>query len=77
MVCVHGLTRNGRDFDHLARVLAAERRVICPDIVGRGLSDPLTKPEDYALPTYIAHMAQLLARSGSPRSTGSAPRWAG
>jgi pimeloyl-ACP methyl ester carboxylesterase len=62
VVCVHGLTRNGRDFDHLARVLAAERRVICPDIVGRGLSDPLTRPDDYALPTYIAHMAQLLAQ---------------
>jgi pimeloyl-ACP methyl ester carboxylesterase len=64
VVCVHGLTRNGRDFDHLARVLARERRVICPDIAGRGLSDPLTNPGDYALPTYIAHMAQLLSRLG-------------
>jgi pimeloyl-ACP methyl ester carboxylesterase len=64
MVCVHGLTRNGRDFDHLARVLAADRRVICPDIVGRGLSDPLSDPEHYALPTYVAHMVQLLARLG-------------
>ena len=64
VVCVHGLTRNGRDFDHLARVLAAERRVICPDVVGRGLSDPLTNPGDYALPTYVAHMAQLLSRLG-------------
>jgi pimeloyl-ACP methyl ester carboxylesterase len=64
VVCVHGLTRNGRDFDHLARVLAADRRVICPDVVGRGLSDPLTNPEDYALPTYIGHMAQLLHKLG-------------
>ncbi len=64
VVCVHGLTRNGRDFDHLARVLAAERRVICPDVVGRGLSDPLTRPEDYALPTYVGHMVQLLQRLG-------------
>jgi pimeloyl-ACP methyl ester carboxylesterase len=64
VVCVHGLTRNGRDFDHLARVLAADRRVICPDVVGRGLSDPLTNPEDYALPTYIGHMAQLLQKLG-------------
>jgi pimeloyl-ACP methyl ester carboxylesterase len=64
VVCVHGLTRNGRDFDHLARVLVQERRVICPDIAGRGLSDPLTNPGDYALPTYIAHMAQLLRRLG-------------
>jgi pimeloyl-ACP methyl ester carboxylesterase len=64
VVCVHGLTRNGRDFDHLARVLAGDRRVICPDIAGRGLSDPLTDPEHYALPTYVAHMVQLLSRLG-------------
>jgi pimeloyl-ACP methyl ester carboxylesterase len=64
VVCLHGLTRNGRDFDHLARVLSDQRRVICPDVVGRGLSDPLTKPGDYALPTYIAHMAQLLSKLG-------------
>lgn len=64
VICVHGLTRNGRDFDHLARVLRDQRRVICPDVVGRGLSDPLTRPGDYALPTYIAHMAQLLAKLG-------------
>ena len=64
VVCVHGLTRNGRDFDHLARVLAGDRRVICPDIAGRGLSDPLTDPEHYALPTYVAHMVQLLGRLG-------------
>jgi pimeloyl-ACP methyl ester carboxylesterase len=64
VVCVHGLTRNGRDFDHLARVLAGDRRVICPDIAGRGLSDPLTDPEHYALPTYVAHMVQLLGLLG-------------
>ncbi len=62
VVCVHGLTRNGHDFDHLARVLAADRRVLCPDVVGRGLSDPLSNPEDYALPTYIGHMVQLLQK---------------
>jgi len=64
VVCAHGLTRNGRDFDHLARVLAADRRVICPDVAGRGLSDPLTNPGDYALPTYVGHMLQLLQRLG-------------
>ena len=36
VVCVHGLTRNGRDFDHLATVLQDQARVICPDMVGRG-----------------------------------------
>jgi pimeloyl-ACP methyl ester carboxylesterase len=60
IVCVHGLTRNGRDFDHLAMVLQDHARVICPDMVGRGLSDPLRDPEQYALPTYVAHMLQLL-----------------
>jgi pimeloyl-ACP methyl ester carboxylesterase len=60
IVCVHGLTRNGRDFDHLATVLQDHARVICPDMVGRGLSDPLRDPEQYALPTYVAHMLQLL-----------------
>ena len=64
MVCVHGLTRNGRDFDHLAAVLSADARVICPDIVGRGRSDRLADPEHYALPTYIAHMIQLIERLG-------------
>ena len=64
VVCVHGLTRTGRDFDHLAAELSKEARVICPDIVGRGLSDPLTDPEHYALPTYVSHMLQLIARLG-------------
>jgi pimeloyl-ACP methyl ester carboxylesterase len=64
VVCVHGLTRNGRDFDHLAAVLSADARVICPDIIGRGRSDRLADPEQYALPTYIAHMIQLIERLG-------------
>jgi pimeloyl-ACP methyl ester carboxylesterase len=64
VVCLHGLTRTGRDFDHLARVLAQNARVICPDVAGRGLSDPLRDPEHYALPTYVGHMRQLLSRLG-------------
>jgi pimeloyl-ACP methyl ester carboxylesterase len=64
IICVHGLTRNGRDFDHLATVLQAHARVICPDMVGRGLSDPLADPEQYALPTYVAHVLQLLDKLG-------------
>jgi pimeloyl-ACP methyl ester carboxylesterase len=62
VVCVHGLTRNGRDFDHLATVLQEHARVICPDMVGRGLSDPLGNAEHYALPTYVGHMLQLLGK---------------
>ena len=62
VVCVHGLTRNGRDFDHLAAALQNRRRVACPDIVGRGRSGWLTDKQNYSFPTYCADMTALLAR---------------
>ena len=62
LVCVHGLSRQGRDFDTLAQALAADYRVICPDVVGRGQSDWLADPMGYQLPTYVADMVTLLAR---------------
>lgn len=62
LVCVHGLTRQGRDFDTLARDLLAEYRVICPDVVGRGRSDRLADPMGYAIPNYVADMVTLVAR---------------
>lgn len=65
-LCVHGLTRNGRDFDPLAASLAADYRVACPDVAGRGQSDWLMHPEDYAYPTYITDMAAMIARLGVP-----------
>jgi pimeloyl-ACP methyl ester carboxylesterase len=65
LICVHGLTRNGRDFDMLARALAPDYRVICPDVVGRGLSDRLTHPADYGYPLYLSDMAALIARTGA------------
>jgi pimeloyl-ACP methyl ester carboxylesterase len=61
-LCVHGLTRNGRDFDMLARALERRRRVACPDIVGRGRSDWLTDKSQYTFITYCADMTALLAR---------------
>ncbi len=65
IICVHGLTRNSRDFDALARALADDdARVVCPDIVGRGRSEWLDDPEHYALPTYASHMSQLIAHLG-------------
>jgi len=63
--CVHGLSRNSRDFDPLARVLANCRRVICPDIVGRGRSDWLADPSDYHLIQYNLDMTVLAARIGT------------
>ncbi len=62
LVCAHGLSRQGRDFDTLARDLAHEYRVVCPDVVGRGRSDRLADPMGYAIPAYVADMVTLLAR---------------
>lgn len=61
LVCVHGLSRNGRDFDFLARSLCDHYRVICPDVPGRGRSDWLKVKEDYGYPLYCSAMASLLA----------------
>jgi pimeloyl-ACP methyl ester carboxylesterase len=62
VVCLHGLTRNGRDFDWLAAALAADCRVVCPDMPGRGRSDWLTVAADYSYPLYLADVAMLLTR---------------
>jgi pimeloyl-ACP methyl ester carboxylesterase len=62
LVCVHGLSRQGRDFDTLARDLATTYRVVCPDVVGRGRSDWLADPMGYTIPAYVADMVTLLAR---------------
>ena len=62
LVCVHGLTRVGRDFDDLARDLADQYRVVCPDIVGRGKSDWLADPKYYVPPQYVADLITLIAR---------------
>jgi pimeloyl-ACP methyl ester carboxylesterase len=62
LLCVHGLTRTGRDFDALARALSDRYRVICPDVVGRGLSDWLSNPVFYALPQYVSDMVTLIAQ---------------
>ena len=65
VICVHGLTRNGRDFDELARALSSDYRVICPDVPGRGKSEWLAHKEEYSYPVYCADMAALIARSGA------------
>lgn len=67
VICVHGLTRTGRDFDTLAQALAGQgRRVLCPDMPGRGDSDWLPDGSLYAVPTYVAACAQMLAAIGRP-----------
>ena len=66
VVCVHGLSRQGRDFDTLAQALVQRSggalRVVCPDVAGRGRSEWLRDPRGYQLPTYVADMAAMLAQ---------------
>jgi pimeloyl-ACP methyl ester carboxylesterase len=65
VICVHGLTRQARDFDFLAAALAQRGYyVVCPDLVGRGKSSWLANAEDYALPQYAVDMTTLIARLG-------------
>jgi pimeloyl-ACP methyl ester carboxylesterase len=70
VVCVHGLTRNGRDFDVLARQLAKTCTVIAVDVAGRGQSDWLANPDLYGVPLYVAdhiHLLRHLHDKLSPR----------
>ena len=66
VLCVHGLSRQGRDFDVLAQALCARAphplRVVCPDVAGRGHSDGLPDPMAYQLPTYAGDMLALVAK---------------
>ena len=67
LLCVHGVTRVGDDFDHLARALCAHYRVVCPDVVGRGRSGRLRDPAYYTVPQYVNDMVTLIARVTAPR----------
>jgi len=68
VVCVHGLTRNARDFDFLAQDLAGQDwRVVSVDVPGRGRSEWLRRQEDYAYPVYAAALAALIGRLGVER----------
>jgi pimeloyl-ACP methyl ester carboxylesterase len=66
VVCVHGLTRNGRDFDPLARALAGKGcRVVCPDLPGRGRSEWLKRTVDYDTALYLSALTAVIARLGA------------
>lgn len=67
VICVHGLTRNGRDFDELATALTPRFRVVCPDVVGRGWSDWLDDPQGYDFPQYVSDMLTLIGHLGVRR----------
>lgn len=67
VVCVHGVTRSGRDFDALAKCLAERgHRVLCPDLPGRGASDWLAEPMLYTPVSYVVALGHLLARLDGP-----------
>jgi pimeloyl-ACP methyl ester carboxylesterase len=65
VVCVHGLTRNARDFEALAAALAPSRRVLALDVLGRGDSAWARSPALYGYPQYCADAAALIARAGA------------
>ena len=67
VVCVHGLTRCGRDFDWLAARLSPTHRVVCPDVLGRGDSEWLDDPQGYAYTGYMSDMTALAAALGVQR----------
>jgi pimeloyl-ACP methyl ester carboxylesterase len=64
-ICVHGLTRTGRDFDVVAEALGATHRVLAVDMPGRGRSEWLANKSDYAFPTYLTTLSALIAASGA------------
>ncbi|TSE31848.1 2-succinyl-6-hydroxy-2,4-cyclohexadiene-1-carboxylate synthase [Tepidimonas thermarum] len=78
VVCVHGLSRQARDFDVLARALAHQAAVVCVDVAGRGHSDWLEDPMAYQIPTYVNDLAVVLAhlRQRHAQATGTAEPYA-
>jgi pimeloyl-ACP methyl ester carboxylesterase len=65
VVCVHGIGRNGRDFDVLGEALAKTHRVLAPDMPGRGKSEWLRNPLDYIAATYLTTLTALICASGA------------
>lgn len=70
VLCVHGLSRNSRDFDRIAQALEPDCRVVCMDVVGRGDSDWLEDKSGYCFPTYLGDAAALIARVTTPQRKG-------
>ena len=65
VICVHGIGRNGRDFDVLGEALAPTHRVLAVDMPGRGRSEWLGDPMDYVTPVYLGTLTALIAASGA------------
>ena len=63
LICVHGISRRGADFDFIAEALSSTYRVLCPDMPGRGDSDWMDDKSTYAMPLYQSVCAAVLARA--------------
>jgi pimeloyl-ACP methyl ester carboxylesterase len=69
VICLHGLTRNARDFEDVAPAIAAMgRRVLAVDVRGRGLSDWSPDPSAYIVPTYVGDVAAMTQALGVSRA---------
>ncbi|MET0251831.1 MAG: alpha/beta hydrolase [Novosphingobium sp.] len=62
VLCLHGLTRNARDFEGIAAHLAGRWNVLCPDLRGRGDSDYARDPNSYTPATYVGDLNALLSQ---------------
>lgn len=60
LLCLHGLTRNARDFEPLAERFAGEWRLIVPEMRGRGHSEYARDAASYNLNVYVADVVALL-----------------
>ena len=66
-LCLPGLTRNARDLEVLAEELARTRRVLAPDLRGRGRSAHDPNPANYHPGNYLRDSLELLAAANAPR----------
>lgn len=67
VLCLPGLTRNSKDFNRLAPRLALDRRVICPDLRGRGRSERDPDWRNYDPRVYLDDLRHILAALGVAR----------
>lgn len=69
VICLHGLTRNSKDFEDVAPQIAGwGRRVIVPDVRGRGQSDWDPDPNNYQPRVYARDVIEMMAAFGIPRA---------
>lgn len=68
VICLPGLTRNSKDFDALAERFSAKRRVLCPDLRGRGRSQYCANAADYSPALEALDVLDLMGAAGIHRA---------